>query len=363
MKKKSKIILIVSIVMVLVLALSIVLFFTIRNNNIKKEKEGYLKAINNIADAIKEQCKTESNASYDGIITYKYLVEDKKLYTFNGYSTSNEIIKTESTLSVKDIPDNGVIELDKECNISLSVIYGDYSIIKKSTGNASIVEHEVYLDGEVVYFNPEEGKVCTNYKEENSTDLTKTGCMKWYILNDKKKNNTIKMILDHNTTSNTSFVTLNDYKNNSDTEYGNTLGPITVLNKLKSDTSSWNVKATLLSVDDISSMLDTKIYLDKEEDFFFETKKSKPLKDCYKGSTSNCKYSFLYDRTSTTCKDYGCLTNATTDTYGYWTSSVSSKDTLKAWRVYFDGRITLTNINDVSSGIRPVIEIQKSLLK
>lgn len=363
MSKKNRIFFIVSIVIVLVLMLSIVLFFAIRNNNIKKEKEGHLKAINNIADAIKEQCKTESNASSDGIVTYKYLVEDNRLYAFNGYSTSNEIIKTESTLSVKDVPDNGVIELDKECNISLSVLYGDYSIIKKGTSDAEIVEHNVYLDGDIIYFNPEEGKVCTDYKEENSVDLNKTGCMKWYIFNDKKKNNTVKMILDHNTTSNTSFVTLNDYKNTSDKEYGNILGPITVLNRLNSDTSSWSVKATLLSVDDISSMLDTKIYLDDEVDFFFETKKSKPLKDCYKGNTSNCKYSFLYERTSKTCKDYGCLNNAMNDTYGYWTSSVSSKDTLKAWRVYFDGRITLTNINDVSSGIRPVIEIQKSLLK
>lgn len=354
MSKKNKIIIIiVSCVFIILLSLAIIIPIIIKNN-IEKEKQQDLKYVKTIVDAVKKNCNEELS-SEEKKVTLKYTIKENKLYTGDN---------VESTLKINAaLPDNGIIEIDNECNITLSVIYGEYSIVKKSDKDASIVEHNVYSDGDIIYFNPETKKVCTDYKEENSNDSVKNGCMKWYAFNDAKKNNTLKLILDHNTTSNTSFVTSNDYKQVSEDEFSNKKGPVTVLKKLSADTSSWVVEAKLLTIEDISNMLDINIDLNKNEDVFFSSKESKPLKSCYKGDTTNCKYSFLTDRANKNCKEYGCNANATTDTYGYWTSSVSSKDTLLSWRVYFDGRITLTNINDVSSGIRPVIEIQKSLLK
>lgn len=360
MNKEQKIITIIGGVILLIILLLVIMIPVIKSINIKKEKAKDLKSVNSIIDVIKKNCEKELNSDLDLIMTSKYIIEDNKLYTLEGQEH-----KAESDLEIgKHIPDSGIVELDKGCNISLSVIYGDYSIIKKINEEAKIVEHSIYQDGSVIYFNPETNNICDNYVDKNSGDGAKKGCMKWYTFSDVKKNNMLKLILDHNTTSNVSWIKQTDYLNSaSDNDYSNKLGSLTVSEQLNIDTSTWKVGAKLISIDEISAIVNKKIYLDSEEDFFFDSKQDKPLKECYKGNTSKCIYGWLTDRTSTNCTEYGCLNNATTDTYGYWTSSTGLNDLSKAWRVYFDGRVMQTNINDVSSGIRPVIEIQKSLLK
>lgn len=360
MSKKKKIIIIISSVILSIVLLLAIMIPVININNVKKEKAKDLKSINSIIKVIEKNCEKELVSDLDLIMTSKYIIEDKKLYT----SVESEH-KVQSDLKIGEyIPDSGVIELDKECNISLSVIYGNYSIIKKFDNEAKIVEHSIYQDGSIIYFNPETNNICDNYVDKNSNDGVKNGCMKWYTFNDVKKNNMLKLILDHNTNSNVSWIKETDYFNSaSDTDYSNKKGSITALEQLNTDTSTWKVKAKLISIDEISTIVDEKIHLDSEENFFFDSKESKPLKECYKGNTNKCSYSWLTDRTSINCTQYGCLNNATTETYGYWTSSASVNDFSKAWRVYFDGRVMQTNINDISSGIRPVIEIQKSLLK
>lgn len=360
MKKKKKIFMIIGGIILAIILLLVIMIPIIKSINIKKEKDKGLKSINSIIDIIEKKCQKELVSDSDLIMTSKYIFENNKLYISVGLEH-----KVESNLKIGDyIPDSGVVELDNECNISLSVIYGDYSIIKKINEEAKFVEHSIYQNGSVIYFNPQTNNTCDDYNEKNSDDGTKKGCMKWYTFNDEKKNNMLKLILDHNTTSNVSWIKQADYlKSSSDTDYSNKLGSITASEQLNNDTSTWKVKAKLISVDEISAIVNEKIYLDSEKNFFFDSKESKPLKECYKGNTSKCSYGWLTDRTSTNCTKYGCLNNATTDTYGYWTSSTSLNDLSKSWRVYFDGRVMPTNINDISSGIRPVIEIQKSLLK
>ena len=38
-----------------------------------------------------------------------------------------------------------------------------------------------------------------------STTGTKSGCMKWYVFNDKEGNATVNVILDHNTTARVAY--------------------------------------------------------------------------------------------------------------------------------------------------------------
>ena len=97
--------------------------------------------------------------------------------------------------------------------------------------------------------------------------------------------------------------------------------------------------------------------------FYFDSNTSTLSNTCKSGNTSGCKYGWLYDRTGTTCKNVGCLNNSDTELLGYWTVSSASSATNMAWFVSSNGIVT-NNIgfSMVGCGIRPVIEVDKSLL-
>lgn len=353
MSKKNKILIIIcAVILVILLSLAIIIPIIIKNN-IEEEKKNILNNTNSLIMQIEEICKKEI-ATDDLIPTYKYEINDKKFV--------QEIKVT------GELPDNGIIELDKECIITLSINYGEYSVVKKADGKAEIVNHSIYENGSVIYFNPIEYKVCDDYKEENSNDGVKEGCMKWYTFNDTKNSSKVSLILDHNTTSSVRWVTSKDYDNaTEDKEYSNDEGALTAKNKLNADTASWyslsGPIARLITIKEISKIMNTNIDLGSKDNYFFESKLSKPLKSCYKDDISNCSYGWLYDHTAINCKDYGCLNNSQSETYGYWTDTASTSEKLEAWQVYFDGRIMTSNINEIGFGIRPVIEVQKTLLK
>ena len=71
----------------------------------------------------------------------------------------------------------------------------------KEEEKEDVKKYKVYTNGTEIYYNPETGKKCTGYTEANSTTGIKSGCMKWYVFNDKKGNATVNVILDPNTTS------------------------------------------------------------------------------------------------------------------------------------------------------------------
>ena len=345
MKKKK--VIIISIIIVIVILIGI-LIPVIINYNIKKEKEEILNNVNALADAIENVCKDEQASEIGIIPKYKYVIKDGKLDTD---------IKFDSIL-----PNEGIIELDEECKSTLSILYGEYNIVKKNKEEAKIVEDNKYENGMAVYFDPTLKKVCNDYSEENSNDDVKDGCMKWYIFNDEDKNTAVTMILDHNTSSNIRWVSEDDFTS-EEYEYGNKEGAITALKKLEEDTKDWQVKARFITVEEIKQIINLEeIDLGSTNSYFFDSKQAKPLKSCYKGDITDCSYAWLYDHTSINCKEYGCLNNATNNIYGYWTNTANTNEENKAWRVYFDGRITSTKIDDISSGIRPVIKIQKSIL-
>ena len=318
--KKKVVIIIISIIVVLAIAAALLIPYLIKKQ-IEKEKQQVLKNTNELVKVIKTTCENEEEK------TLKYVVGEESF----------------KSIKVETLPDSGIIELNDTCEVTLSLIYGDYSVIKKSNKDAKIIDDNVIENGTVVYFNPETKEVCKDYEEDNSKTGDVKGCMKWYVFNDKEKETSVSLILDHNTTQNISYVKAND--------------------KLQSDTSSWIVESRLLEVDEVGKVIDTKIDKGSTNFYFFDSKQDRPIKTCYNKNVEDCHYGWLYDRTSTTCKDYGCLTNTEEETYGYWTNTINKKDETLAWRVYFDGRVLSTNINDVSSGIRPVISLQKSIIK
>ena len=141
-----------------------------------------------------------------------------------------------------------------------------------------------YANGDVVYFDIEKGKSCTEeeYKKSYSTDFnggdylnSKTGyngyinidatyeyltgmiisveyyktqkldkqntCLKFYAFNDEEGSTTVNLILDHNTMAVKEWINQTDYAD--DTNWNNrnrsSKGPITLLRQLKEDTKEW----------------------------------------------------------------------------------------------------------------------------
>ena len=241
---------------------------------------------------------------------------------------------------------------------------------------------KTYANGEVVYFNVDNGTKCSNYTETQSKTGVKSGCMKFYAFNDNGKD-TVNLILDHNTTETI-------YWNSS---ISNTSGPNEVLTQLKSDTASWQgtitpsnytmdqtgqssnakytinystYKARLITANEIAQITGNTTWNEKtaKTGYYFDTNKFSSSPTCKSGNITGCKYGWLYDRISTSCTKYGCLNNADSGImFGYWTAASCAKDSVYAWNVYYNATISTTGVGSSSShGIRPVIEVLKSKL-
>lgn len=251
-------------------------------------------------------------------------------------------------------------------------------------------KYQQYQSGDIIYFNPITNLRCTDYNIKNSDDLVKEGCMKWYVLKDFEELETIDIILDHNTSNNVSWSTLVDSNNIR----SNINGPKEVLEQLKLDTINWNNqilqnqkrtyktnhskneylvdysnnKARLLSADEVAeitsstwSSITATVTIENESAggnrrFFLDTKLTTELPKTY-------NYGWLYDRTSLTCKDTGCLNNATKvedKTSGFWTDTALNTNQELAFGIDSQGSLYAlgTNSNEYF-GIRPVITIKK----
>ena len=243
------------------------------------------------------------------------------------------------------------------------------------------VEYEpisVYEDGTAVYYNPETGQICDDYVEANSLNENKSGCMKWYIFNDEESKDTVDMILDHN------IVYLDLWNSSGFTDSGPGSDSGDLLGDLKSYTSSWvgvpartdsytdplngytidysGYKARLIEANEIWQITQStngKSGWNSAVDsyFFFEGSSL--------SGQGTSKYAWLYDYTYN-CTSYGCNI-ADSGTYGYWTSSASSYNYFYVWTVDESGGISPVKSpkegDTINYGLRPVITIDKSLLK
>ena len=317
-----------------------------------------------------------------------------------------------------DKPTSGTIVI-KNGEVSTDAIYiiGDYKVMYnpviksyEATEKEGASSGELYLNGEVVYFNVTTGEKCSNYTETQSNTGTKSGCMKFYAFNDDGKD-TVNLILDHNTTAEVAWISKEDYiasggedlSNVAACQYGRRcattkFGPGTLLTQLKNDTEAWkgtetpsnytmdqtgqtsnakytidysSYKARLITAQEIAQITRNTKWDEKtaSSSYYFDSKSTTESDTCRfiaqnnESVISGCNYGWLYDRTSKDCALFGCLNNSDQKTDGYWTASSRADDSNNAWIVYFGGSLSNLIVASVDySGVRPVITVLKSKL-
>lgn len=317
-------------------------------------------------------------------------VEGKELKCFGYQKSLNIEIDGE-------IPDKGIIILKNGIVTNGSVLtIGNY-VIRVTNNNISLNPKNIYKNGDIVYFDIKEGKGCTDYHEDNSktgyNGLNPTGnqnsCLKFYAFNDDDEGDILNLLLDHNTTDSKAWVLQKDFSD--DEKWNNSLqnikGPLTLLKQLKKDTDGWSdkiktpnsyifeenqnsyvinysgYKARLITAEEIIKITKKK---SEPTTYYFDTLANNPNDACIDNDENTlCSYGWLYDRTSISCKEYGCLNGSNIKTEGYWTATAGMKSSNKyAWFVYYDGRLSYTNVVASSRmGVRPVIEVYKYSLK
>ena len=240
--------------------------------------------------------------------------------------------------------------------ISIIFIYLFKPNIEKEEFNNNAV-YKTYEDGKIVYFNPNKNQICK--EEEALIGKSKSGCMKWYIFMDNKYKNKVTVILDHNTTPRVSY---NAGGNNSSMKE--------VLQALANDTKTWDKEiiksARLITADEVAKIVGNDSWNSKNEksDIFYFGSLDKTDYNSMNEEQKKRQNSFawLFDWTNR-CIDFGC-TQDDISTFGYWTSSAKVTSDRTAWNVDRMGRLIndAIDLGENSIGLRPVIEIDKSLL-
>ena len=194
--------------------------------------------LNVINDAKKQAAKDSAYGYMDAV--EKYIVsselEDKSIkdgtYTVEYLNSMGVSVKG-------SIPDNGNIEIKNKEVKSYDIGIDGYAVSNGEVKKVSTTKS--FKNGTAVYYNPVSGKKCDDYTEANSKTGTKSGCMKWYVFNDKEGNATVNVILDHNTTA---YVAWNSTGNNSEMKE--------VKIKLEEDTKDWKNTARLITANEIA---------------------------------------------------------------------------------------------------------------
>ena len=294
--------------------------------------------LNVINDAKKQAAKDSAYGYMDAV--EKYIVsselEDKSIQD-RTYSVEE---LNSMGVSVKgSTPDNGNIEIKNSSVKSYDIGIDGYEVNNGEVKKVSTTKS--FKNGTAVYYNPETETKCKS-SEAVSTTGKNSGCMKWYVFNDKEGNATVNVILDHNTTARVAW---NSTGNNSEMKE--------VADALKKDTRTWKNTARLITANEIAKITE-KTGFDaskKNQDWFcLDTNQPDTTSYCAKAQGKS-KYAWLFDYTYE-CTNYGCNTSDLS-TWGYWTSTSS-------WHVSRFGHLSNTNANYADSGVRPVITISKS---
>ena len=392
MKRRNAFTLIELLAVIVVLAIIALIATPIVMNTIKKSQKGAAeRSADNYIDAVETTVATKrlDNVILEGeyqITSDGNLCRDKSASCSDDKKIKIEMSGTKPTSGKIKITNGSVDQTSSNMTI------GDYTVSYNPTkktyeatekGNTTPDTPQptkTYTNGEVVYFNVDNGTKCSNYIETQSNTGVKRGCMKFYAFNDDGKD-TVNLILDHNTTA---TVAWNSNGSNVD-------GP-TLLAQLQSDTEKWqgtetpsnytmdqstqgskakytidysSYKARLITAQEVAQITGNTIWDEKTvtNSFFFDTKTDTASTTCKRGNTTGCKYGWLYDRTATDCTKYGCLNNSDQETNGYWTASSRANNSYYAWRVTFAATVDGYHVgNSDDNGVRPVITILKSKL-
>ena len=298
--------------------------------------------LNVINDAKKQAAKDSAYGYMDAV--EKYIVsselEDKSIkdgtYRVEDLNSMGVSVKGST-------PDNGTIKMENKEVKSYDIGIDGYVVSNGEVKKVSTTKS--FKNGTAVYYNPETRKKCSE-SESKSTTGTKSGCMKWYVFNDKEGNATVNVILDHNTTAGVAY---NSTGSNSEMKE--------VKIKLEEDTKDWKNTARLITANEVAKITKHPTFnVNKEnQDWFYLDSNNLTLTV---NSTNKSKYAWLFDYTYD-CTSYGC-NKADSSNYGYWTSTPKKDDSTIAWRVFRNGALSYTYVTDAVNGIRPVINISKS---
>ena len=392
MKNKKGFTLIELLAVIVVLAIIALIATPIVMNTIKNAKKG---AAERTADNYIKQVETavaESRIDGTKVANGTYNIQpDGNLCPESGCGENDKDKITIDMSGTK--PTSGKIKITNGSvdQSSSSMTVGSYEVAYNPTtkkyeatekGNTSVI----YKNGEVVYFNVDDGTKCSSsdYTETQSSTGVKSGCMKFYAFNDDG-GDTINLILDHNLSGGGSW--------SSGT---NASGPSEVLKQLNDDTKSWagtetptnytmdqtgqptnakytidysTYKARLITAHEIAQITGNTTWDEKTatNSFYFDSKTDTASTTCKRGDTSGCSYGWLYDRTTADCTTYGCLNNAESASAGYmsgyWTaSSAAVYPPINVWVVNGYASVAKAANTESLYGIRPVIEVSKSKL-
>ena len=298
--------------------------------------------LNVINDAKKQAAKDSAYGYMDAV--EKYIVsselEDKSIK--DGTYSVEEL--NNMGVSVKgSTPDNGTIKIENKEVKSYDIGIDGYVV---SNGKAEKVSTtKSFKNGTAVYYNPEKGEKCKS-SEAVSTTGTKSGCMKWYVFNDKEENATVNVILDHNTTARVAW---NSTGNNSEMKE--------VADALKTDTSAWKNTARLITANEVAKITGNTGWDASNENqpwFYLDSNNQTQTTS----STNKSKYAWLFDYTID-CTNFGCNVSDSS-TWGYWTSIPYKDNSTNAWLVFRSGVLSDSIVTDTGYGVRPVITISKS---
>ena len=297
--------------------------------------------LNVINDAKKQAAKDSAYGYMDAV--EKYIVsselEDKSI---KDGTYSVEYLNSMGVSVKGSTPDNGNIEIKNSSVKSYDIGIDGYEVSNGEVKKVSTTKS--FKNGTAVYYNPETGNKCSK-EAAKSTTGTKSGCMKWYVFNDKEGNATVNVILDHNTTA---IVACNSTVNNSEMKE--------VKIALENDTKEWKNTARLITANEVAKITgNTGFDATQTGQSWFYLDSNNQTQTA--SSTNKSKYAWLFDYTIG-CTNYGCNTSDSS-TRGYWTSSPYKGTSTVAWLVNQIGSLNHTYMTG-NNGIRPVITISKS---
>ena len=301
--------------------------------------------LNVINDAKKQAAKDSAYGYMDAV--EKYIVSSE----LEDKSIQDRTYRVEELnsmgVSVKgSTPDNGNIEIKNSSVKSYDIGIDGYVVRNGKVEKVSTTKS--FKNGTAVYYNPETGNKCSE-SESKSTTGKNSGCMKWYVFNDKEGNVTVNVILDHNTTANVAY---NSTGNNSEMKE--------VKKALENDTKDWKNTARLITANEVAKITKHPTFdasKENQDRFCLDTNKPDGTNHCAK-TKGTSKYTWLFDYTSV-CTDYGCNISDSSN-WGYWTSIPYKDNTINVWVVNSYGSLTLDYVTRTVVGIRPVITISKS---
>ncbi len=390
--KKKGFTLIELLAVIVILAIIALIAVPIVLDVIKDSKDSSNKRSIELYGSAVEQAVARQKLNGNTLPSGKYTTTDGKTLKQGDITFKVDYEKSKVVCDVY-ITTNGEVSL-KSCKVNGKAT--EYTYGKDEDTN------KTYTNGEVVYFNVDNGTTCTS-SEAVSTTGTKAGCMKFYAFNDDG-GDSINLLLDHNTTATVAWVSKEDYITAGGTEsdyrtYGkNDKGPLTLLTQLKTDTSSWvgtitpsnytmdqstqtsganytidysSYKARLITAQEIAIITGNTSWDEKSASDYYYVHDNNQTQ--YTGEAGTNKYAWLFDNTNN-CTTYGCnVADSDSGTFGYWTASTNASYSNFAWYVDFYGRVRSCYVIGqcplnsqfsivANSGARPVITVLKSKL-